>query len=251
MLRKAFPVDPVSAHGKVVSARIYSTGLGWNDMTMNGAKTEPNTWMNPGFTAYDQTVLYTTDDVTALIQQDATAPKTNVVATQLAAGRYNTAYNGQNHAFDFAQWRAQEVLRADLYVKYADGTEQLIKTDPTWQVSIDGPVRISDYYDGETFDARRQIPGSEHRQLRRVQVGVRQRHRGPQGQGLRPTRGAQPARQGRPQQGERRGYFPHVAGVRRRLRRRYAPGTAGATGRQRLGRRLRTGYPGLGRRAPQ
>ena len=49
---------------------------------------------------------------TALIQQDAAAPKTNVIATQLAAGRYNAAYNGQNHAFDFAQWRAQEVLRA-------------------------------------------------------------------------------------------------------------------------------------------
>jgi alpha-L-rhamnosidase len=128
-------------------------------MTVNGTKTEPNTWMNPGYTAYDQTVLYTTDDVTGLVQQDASKAKTNVIATQLAAGRYNTAYNGQNHAFDFAQWRAQEVLRADLYVKYADGTEQVIKSDPTWKVSIDGPVRITDYYDGETFDARKQISG--------------------------------------------------------------------------------------------
>jgi alpha-L-rhamnosidase len=159
MLRKAFTVDPVLAHGAVVSARVYSTGLGWNDMTVNGSKTEPNTWMNPGFTAYDQTVLYTTDDVTALIQQDAAKPKTNVVATQLAAGRYNSTNSTGGHAFEFAQWRAQEVLRADLYVKYADGTEQLVKTDPSWQVSIDGPVRVSDYFDGETFDARKQMPG--------------------------------------------------------------------------------------------
>jgi len=159
MLRKAFAVDPVSAHGKVVSARIYSTGLGWNDMTLNGSKTEPDTWMNPGFTAYDQTVLYTTDDVTALIQQDASKPKTNIIASQLAAGRYNSTNSTGGHAFEFAQWRAQEVLRADLYVKYADGTEQLVKTDPSWKVGIDGPVRVSDYFDGETFDARRQIHG--------------------------------------------------------------------------------------------
>jgi alpha-L-rhamnosidase len=136
MLRKAFTVDPVSAHGKVVSARVYSTDLGWNDMTVNGSKTEPNTWMNPGFTAYDQTVLYSTDDVTALIQQDATRPKTNVVATQLAAGRYNSTNSTGGHAFEFVQWRTQEVLRADLYVKYADGTEQLVQTDPSWQVRV-------------------------------------------------------------------------------------------------------------------
>ena len=64
LLRKSFSVDPVSAHGAVVSARVYSSGLAWNEMTLNGTRTSERTFLDPGFTSYDKTVLYTTDDVT-------------------------------------------------------------------------------------------------------------------------------------------------------------------------------------------
>ena len=67
MLRKAFDVAPVSQHGAVVSARVYSSGLGWNEMTLNGEKTQPKGHMNPGFTEYNDTVQYTVEDVTRLI----------------------------------------------------------------------------------------------------------------------------------------------------------------------------------------
>ena len=40
-------------------------------MTLNGAKTSERTFLDPGFTSYDKTVLYTTDDVTGLIRQNA------------------------------------------------------------------------------------------------------------------------------------------------------------------------------------
>jgi hypothetical protein len=36
MMRTAFAVEPVSKHGKVVSARIYSSGLAYDHMTLNG-----------------------------------------------------------------------------------------------------------------------------------------------------------------------------------------------------------------------
>jgi alpha-L-rhamnosidase len=159
MLRKAFSVAPVSEHGAVTSARLYSSGLGWNEATVNGVKTDPTGWLNPGFTEYNDTVQYLTDDVTALIQQDATAARENVVASELGAGRYDSESRPSNHHFEDAQWRAEETLRADLYVKYADGTEQVVKSDDTWQTSIDGPIRYNDFDTGETYDARQQLPG--------------------------------------------------------------------------------------------
>ncbi len=43
-----------------------------------------------------------------------------------------------------------------LYVKYQDGTEELITTDPTWKAST-GPILYSEIYNGEIYDARLEI----------------------------------------------------------------------------------------------
>ncbi|MFU8874412.1 family 78 glycoside hydrolase catalytic domain [Micromonospora sp. SL4-19] len=159
LLRQSFDVAPASQHGKVVKARLYSTGLGWGEASLNGEKADPNGHLNPGFTDYKDTVQYTTDDVTELIKQDATAPKKNVLAAELGAGRYDSESVPSNHRFENAQWRNLETLRADLYVTYADGTEQLVKSDDSWKTSINGPTRYNDFDNGETYDARKQIQG--------------------------------------------------------------------------------------------
>lgn len=159
LLRKSFDVAPVSEHGAVVSARLYSTGLGWNEPSVNGQLTQPGGHLNPGFTDYKDTVQYTTDDVTGLIKQDARSVTTNVVASEIAAGRYDSESVPSNHRFESAQWRNQETLRADLYVRYADGTEQLVKSDNSWLASTGGPTRYADFDDGEIYDARKKIDG--------------------------------------------------------------------------------------------
>lgn len=159
LLRKSFDVAPVSEHGKVTSARLYSTGLGWNEPSVNGQLTQPEGHLNPGFTDYKDTVQYTTDDVTGLIKQDAKSATANVVASEIAAGRYDSETVPSNHRFETAQWRNQETLRADLYVRYADGTEQLVKSDDSWQVSTDGPTRYADFDNGEIYDARKKVGG--------------------------------------------------------------------------------------------
>ncbi|GIF66609.1 hypothetical protein Ais01nite_46440 [Asanoa ishikariensis] len=159
LMRRSFDVAPVSAHGTVVRARLYSSGLGWSEPTVNGRLTQPGGHLNPGFTDYVDTVSYTTDDVTDLIAQDPTAPRQNVVAAEVAAGRYDSESVPSNHRFETAQWRALETLRADLYVTYADGTEQLVKSDDTWATSVDGPTRYNDFDNGETYDARKKMPG--------------------------------------------------------------------------------------------
>ena len=85
--------------------------------------------------------------------------RSNVVASELGAGRYDSETRPSNHGFEFAQWRDVETLKADLYVTYADGTEQLVRSDGTWRASTAGPTRYNDFDDGETFDARKTIAG--------------------------------------------------------------------------------------------
>ncbi len=157
MLRKAFAVSPVSEHGPVISARVYSAGLAYNNMTLNGTRASSRV-LDPGFTNYADTVLYTTDDVTSLIRQQPSAEAANVIATQLGSGQFDDETTSGDWNWERAEWRATPRLRLDLYVKYADGTEQVIKSDGSWKVTTDGPTRYDGYYLGETYDARREIP---------------------------------------------------------------------------------------------
>ena len=98
-------------------------------MSLNGAKTSDRTFLDPGFTSYDKTVLYTTDDVTSLIRQDASAARENVLASQLGSGQYDNETTSGDWGWSTAEWRANPTLKADLVVKYADGTEQVVNSD--------------------------------------------------------------------------------------------------------------------------
>ena len=138
---------------------MYSSGLAWNEMTLNGTRTSERTFLDPGFTSYDKTVLYTTDDVTSLLRQNASTAAENVIASQLGSGQFDNETTSGDWGWSTAEWRTNPTLRTDLYVKYADGTEQLIKSDDSWRTSAAGPIRYDNHYLGETFDARRDLPG--------------------------------------------------------------------------------------------
>src|SRR4051794_32646353 len=150
LLRKSFTVD--SAHGAVVKARLYSSGLAYNNVELNGARTSDRV-LAPGFTRYTKTVEYTTDDVASLIH-----PGENVLATRLGSGQYDDETTSNDWHWEDAEWRGTPRLRADLYVTYADGTEQVIHSDDSWKAGL-GPTRFDAYYLGETYDARRAIAG--------------------------------------------------------------------------------------------
>ncbi len=158
MLRKTFLVDPVSRHGKVVSARVYAAGLAYDNLTLNGARTGPRA-LSPGFTNYADTVLYTTDDVTKLVRQQQDSAAENVIAAQLGSGQFDDETTSNDWHWEDAEWRATPRLRLDLYITYSDGTAQLVKSDGSWQANVEGPWRYDGYYLGETYDARKEIPG--------------------------------------------------------------------------------------------
>jgi alpha-L-rhamnosidase len=148
MIRKAFRVEK-----PVVSARLYASGLAYADLALNGRPTSARQ-LEPGFTNYAKTVLYTTDDVTGLLQ-----PGENVVSVVLGSGHFDDAARTWDWGWEYAEWRATPRLRLDLNIAYADGTVEVIASDATWRVSVDGPFRFDSLYLGETFDARRDAPG--------------------------------------------------------------------------------------------
>ena len=148
MLRKSFRLDK-----PVRSARVYASGLAYDALVVNGNPASDSV-LDPGFTDYSKTVLYTTHDVTALLK-----PGENVIASVLGSGHFDDATRTWDWGWEKAQWRGVPRLRLDLRVTHTDGTETLVRTDDSWKVSVDGPTRYDSYYLGETYDARREIAG--------------------------------------------------------------------------------------------
>jgi alpha-L-rhamnosidase len=148
MLRKSFQIIK-----PVAKARLYSSGLAYNELTING-KAASDSVLDPGFTDYSKTVLYTTQDVTKFLRQGE-----NIVASELGAGQFDASARSWDWGWEQAEWRATPRLKLDLYITYTDGSEQLVSSDASWKVSTAGPTRYDSYYLGETYDARHEIAG--------------------------------------------------------------------------------------------
>ncbi len=128
---------------KVQKAVIYATALGIYNLYLNGERIG-NRYFAPGFTSYKTWLQYQTYDVTDLLTGKDTL--TAVVAGGWAVGSFVfTRIN--RHDGD------RQALLLEMRLTYEDGSTQVIGTDETWDVCEDGPFRMADIYDGETYDA--------------------------------------------------------------------------------------------------
>jgi alpha-L-rhamnosidase len=148
MLRKAFRL-----RGRVSRARLYASGLAYGRLLLNGLPVSDRV-LDPAFTNYAKTVLYTTDDVTALVREGD-----NVLAAELGSGHFDDATRTWDWGWTEAEWRATPRLRLELHVVYDDGKEELVASDASWRTSDEGPRRYDSLYLGETYDARKEQPG--------------------------------------------------------------------------------------------
>lgn len=138
----------------VRSARLYITGVGIYDATINGRPVS-NAVLEPPNTAYRQQVVYSTYDVTSLLHAGA-----NAIGAQLGNGTYdvyNTPDNPQRYQKLATDLGPPELL-AQLEITYADGRRQTIGTDDSWRTTL-GDTTFSNWYGGEDYDARRLAPG--------------------------------------------------------------------------------------------
>lgn len=157
--RKDFNVS-----GNVRKAVLYISGLGMYKAYVNG-KAVGDHVHSPVVSDYDKSVYYNSFEVTSLIKEGP-----NAIGAAVGNGLFFAPRNPGLRHFGFPR------LLAQLEITFEDGTVQTVITDPSWSVSCDGPVRANNYYDGEVYDARRQMPGwSEAGFLDRADDGMKSR----------------------------------------------------------------------------
>ena len=137
-LRKQF-----QARKPVARATIYATAAGVYELYVNGQRVGRDCF-TPGWTEYDKRVYYQTYDVTGLLRTSGE----NALGAILGDGWYGLHHNG----------RGQLALLAQLHLDYADGTSEVVATDDSWKATADGPILMSDIFQGESYDARKEMP---------------------------------------------------------------------------------------------
>lgn len=124
-------------------AWINSTALGIYELELNGKKVGKD-YFAPGFTSYEHQIQYQTYDILEYLEPDNELKVT--VAGGWAAGSFN--YNRKSHISCDRQ-----AFLCEIRLEHTDGTVEVIPTDRKWQVTEDGPVKMAEWYDGETYDA--------------------------------------------------------------------------------------------------
>ena len=132
----------------IKSARVYVTSHGLYQLFLNGKKVSPDLF-TPGWTSYKNRIQYQTYDVTSMLQAK------NTVGAILGDGwfRGNIGWSSQN-----GYYGSKLALLAQFQINYTDGTSEVMGTDQSWKVS-NGPIIFSDIYNGETYDARKEMSG--------------------------------------------------------------------------------------------
>lgn len=132
---------------EIKSAKVYATAIGIYRMQLNGKKIGKD-FFAPGFTSYENNLQYQVYDVAEMLGKE------NVLTATVAGGWAVGAFGFQRKNKITAP---RQAFLCELRIQYADGTEEIIATDPSWQVSTQSPYSFAEFYDGEIFDARLEI----------------------------------------------------------------------------------------------
>lgn len=136
---------------QVKSAKVYIMGMGLYELYINGNKIGDQV-LAPVPTDYTKNVKYNVFDVTSQLKEGK-----NMLGTILGNGRFFAMRQDYKpykiKSFGFPKMALQ------LFVEYTDGSKDVIKTDDTWKLTTDGPILSNNEYDGEEYDARKEMKG--------------------------------------------------------------------------------------------
>lgn len=127
----------------VRTVKIYCTAIGIYEMQLNGEKVGSD-YFAPGFTSYKNQLQYQVYDITSALKAE------NELFVTVAGGWAVGAFvmNRKNRIT-----ADRQAFMAEIRIAYEDGTEDVIGTDTSWQVSREGNYRFAEFYDGEVYDA--------------------------------------------------------------------------------------------------
>ncbi|MGA9119993.1 MAG: family 78 glycoside hydrolase catalytic domain, partial [Bacteroidota bacterium] len=135
---------------QVKRAYAYVCGLGLFEIMLNGKKVGDDV-LSPGLSQYDRAALYVTYDVTRQLRKG-----TNAVGVILGNGRFfapRKTLPVPTVTFGYPK------LLLQMHVEFTDGTTTTITSNEGWKWSAEGPIRENNEYDGEVYDARREMDG--------------------------------------------------------------------------------------------
>ena len=137
---------------KIKDARLYVSSMGINRFFINGRQVGED-WFTPGNSQFRETMCYMKYDVTGMLREGG-----NAMGAELAGGWYTGYMTFTASNFNF--FGDHEALLAKLVITYEDGSKETIVTDKdTWKVYQDGPVRLGSFFQGERYDARKEVEG--------------------------------------------------------------------------------------------
>ena len=143
-VRKEFEL---SKHVKRAVA--YVAGIGLHELHVNGV-TYNRQVLVPMPTDYRKTVLYNTYDITEALKEK------NAIGLILGNGRVFPMR--QNKPYKAPVFGLPK-CRINILIEFTDGTMKRISTDEKWKITADGPIRANNEYDGEEYDARKDLMG--------------------------------------------------------------------------------------------
>jgi alpha-L-rhamnosidase len=145
-LRKKFVLQTRPAR-----ATAYVTAAGVYQLRLNGDRVG-NHLLAPEWTNYHKRIQYDTLDITKTL-----LPGRNVVGAVLSNGWYCGLW--QNWPPKIGIWGKHPYLLLQIEIEYPDGRSERIVSDASWRGMTDGPIRFAGIYEGETYDARKEMPG--------------------------------------------------------------------------------------------
>lgn len=134
---------------KVSRAHLHVAALGTCQIRLNGKLVTDDLFV-PGRSDFRKRAYYRTYDVTGLVRRGR-----NAIAAILADEWYAGYCGGWGRRRFYGR---EPRLLVQLEIELVDGSKQRIVTDSSWKARY-GPIRESDMFMGETYDARLEVSG--------------------------------------------------------------------------------------------
>jgi alpha-L-rhamnosidase len=136
LFRKEFAIKK-----PVKSARLYISGLGLYEVSINGDKVG-NECLTPLYSDYHNEIQYQTYDVTGMLSNN------NKIEIELGNGWYKGRFGLGNLKENFG---SEFACIAELHLTYHDDVEEVVITDENWSY-FGSDIELSDIYDGEIIN---------------------------------------------------------------------------------------------------
>ena len=149
-VRKDFEIEK-----PVKQAIAYVAGIGLHEFHIDGVTYNAHC-MLPMPTDYRKTVLYNTYDIIDALKFHFEPFKIKKHCVGLVLGNGRLFPMRQNKPYKAVTFGFPK-CRINILITFEDGTTRRISTDEKWKITADGPIRSNNEYDGETYDARKEL----------------------------------------------------------------------------------------------